>query len=118
MTGPRCIVCGRRIAKNTRSLRFERPWGTHVEGERAVLHGGYMVTVYLAERPRTRAEAQRYTNEPIISSKRGVDGTLSEVRTWDGESYRDPYFCTNRCAQQQGYAAAQHGHRFTWKASA
>lgn len=117
MTGPSCIVCGRKIRKLTRSVRFERPWGTHAEGERAVLHGGYMVTLYMAERPRSRAEAQRYSNEAIISSKRGTDGTLSEVGTWDGESYQDRYFCTNNCAQKQGYAAAQHGHRFTWKAA-
>lgn len=71
-------------------------------------------TIYLASKPKTRAEAQRYVNGEIISASRGSNG-LAHVNYWDGESFADRYFCTNHCAMKQGYASAQHGDRFRWK---
>jgi hypothetical protein len=120
-----CIVCKRPIAKRSSTIYFREPneytppldasWGRvheaiparpdgHREGDK----------LYLAQRPRNREEAQRYVNGTIISASR--DGAvLASVNYWDGESYRDTFFCTNECAMKQGYAAAQDGHRWVWK---
>jgi hypothetical protein len=114
MSGPRCIVCGRPIAKLTKTIWFKAPWGDHPEGSRDD-RNSFLVTIYMTNRPRDRNEAKRFTNHAIISSKRDRDGSIAQIGTWDGESYRDPHFCTLYCAQRQGYAAAQHGHRYTWK---
>lgn len=61
------------------------------------------MTNYLDERfsgkPATREEAQKYTNGIITSASRSADGTyLATAHVWDGESYADEFFCTNRCA--------------------
>lgn len=121
-----CIVCGRPIAKRTSTIYFREPvayrppeprsWGgfhdaieAKPDGHR---EGEY---IYLAQPPETRAEAQRYVNGEIISVQRDGD-VLRQANYWDGESWADPFFCTNACAMKQGYASAQSGDRYKWKA--
>lgn len=121
-----CIVCGRRIAKRTERFYFREPRSYRAPVERS--YGGWYAaqeekpdgfregdTIYLANRPKTKDEAQRYVNGKIISLSRNGD-EISHVNHWDGESYVSKYFCTNTCAIDQGYASAHHGARFTWKA--
>lgn len=44
------------------------------------------------------------------------NGTVGSFVVWDGESYwHAGYFCTNKCAIDQGMAAAKFGQRYTWK---
>jgi hypothetical protein len=125
VTPPRCIVCGRPIAKRTATLYFREPkayqpakptsWGDEWPAQEAkpdgLREGNHL---YLQHRPRTRAEAQRYVNGQIVSSKRRAEFVTS-VNYWDGESYADKYFCTNNCAMRQGYASAAHGARYVWR---
>lgn len=59
--------------------------------------------------PLTKADAQRLLNSTVVGVKMGTkDGQpfVRWARTWDGESYRNPYFCKDRCAMQFGYGVA------------
>ncbi|WP_066725267.1 hypothetical protein [Sphingomonas pituitosa] len=120
-----CIVCGRPIAKRTSDFFFREPvayqppkphsWGGDHNAIEAKPDGWREGnSIYLHQRPRSREEAQRYVNGEIISVRRDGE-VLSRVSYWDGESWQDRFFCTNRCAMDQGYASAQHGHRYLWK---
>lgn len=122
---PKCIVCGRALPKRTDTLYFREPqpyrpaerrqWGGDFPAQEEKPDGFREGnSLYLEHRPRTRTDAQRYVNGQIVSSKRHAD-FLHSVNYWDGESYADEFFCTNNCAQKQGYASAHHGARFTWK---
>lgn len=124
-TRPKCIVCGRALAKRADTLYFREPqpyrpavpyaWGGDFPAQEAKPDGFREGNaLYLDDRPRTRTEAQRHVNGQIISSRRQGD-FLYSVNYWDGESYTDKFFCTNHCAERQGYASAHHGDRFTWK---
>lgn len=65
---------------------------------------------------RTLADCKRHTNEPYVLSAMRSGGLIVRFTVWDGVSYRHlGYFCTNRCAVDQGYASARSGARFTWK---
>lgn len=125
-----CIVCGKTIAKRTHSWYFQRPTreetanvlgrcvkiGTdHPPG--SVDRGDFMSTIYMASehRPGTIDELRRYTNHEVVSTRRDSLGRIDKFSTWDGESYRDPYFHANRCAERQGYASADSGDRFRWR---
>lgn len=120
---PRCIVCGKAIGKRLSHIWFREARGEislgfgHVSPAR--LHGsrtsnGGMTELFLDHLPQTKEEAQRHSNHPIqrVISHRGF---ITQASFWDGESYRDPYFDKGACAIKQGYAAAAHGHRFTWE---
>jgi endogenous inhibitor of DNA gyrase (YacG/DUF329 family) len=87
MSAPLCPMCGKPLAKDTLNIRFAEP------------------------RPRTRAEAQRLTNQHITSVHRyHVNADfISSANVWDGKTYASRYepFCTLRCA----LAFAQAAHR-------
>lgn len=120
--GRKCIVCGRGIPKRLQTIWFRAPTETRtlqfigeVQGKPDGTREGSagMTTLYLADRPRTKEDAARYTNDRILRVR--MDGEfLSSATTWDGESYSDKYFCRDKCAVAQGYASAQHGARFVW----
>jgi len=62
--------------------------------------------------PKTVEDCQRLTNHPIMSVH-GYSGSsdrewwpfIDWFSTWDGESYRDPFFCTDACAAKYGRRA-------------
>lgn len=87
---PYCRLCGKPLKKQTE---------THYFG--AASQGMSFGTSH-PEDPQTRAEAQRYINQRIVSSRRGYRGMV--VTAWDGETYRaeEEYFCTLRCAASYG----------------
>lgn len=129
VAAPPCIVCGRKLAKRTETIRFSPPiapqpayraggqFGYEVEARPGKPAGTREGNVFYLERlPRTKEEARRFVNGTIVSVRRDSrhDG-ICEIGVWDGETYRDKFFCTKECAIRQGYAAAQHGHRFIWK---
>lgn len=120
----RCIVCDKAITKRLTYMwfreprpAFKSPFSTHPEKPDGHREGGSIVTIYLNDRPRTKEQAQRHGNTEVIRIKRDQDGYVTEATFWDGESYRDKYFCSDNCARLQGYASAQHGNRYTWRKS-
>lgn len=63
------------------------------------------------ERPRSRAEAQRLVNGEIIQTRWAEDAEgryIERIQVWDGESYMDPFFCTDSCAAAMGRSVAKH----------
>lgn len=95
---PLCCNCGGPIAKRTRMIMFG---GSNYRDER------------FEGKPTTREEAQKYTNGVITSHRWSADGSyILHANVWDGESYVDDYFCTNRCAIAYArHHARAHGRR-------
>lgn len=97
---PCCCNCGHAIPKRTRMIMFGQQ---NYRDER------------FEGRPKTREEAQKYTNGIVTSSRRSADGSyLLSVNVWDGESYVDEFFCTNRCAISYAHNMARvqtHGRK-------
>lgn len=111
MNSPKCIVCGRPIKKRFCNLWFMPATANgRANGER---DGS---SVYLDTLPPTKEAAQRYINQEIVkvtmSGNMGNGGVLA-IKYWEGD-YEDKFFCTGTCARKQGYASANHGHRYTW----
>lgn len=136
MIAPRCLNCRKPLKKQTTSYLFQNPReylpaGTrpgplghnYPVAERAAKPEGsreqvlpYSWTIYVSEanRPRTKAECQRFSNHPIVSVKRGYNPEkISSFGVWDGESYQRSYdhFCTNDCAGRFAQWAANAGVR-------
>ncbi len=110
-----CIVCGKPIAKATTTVYFKDAESFRREpGSREESYGGQQVELFVTERPRTKSEAQRYLNQPIVSIRRSGEFVYS-AGIWDGESFTNQYFHSNECAILQGIASARGGHRYTWK---
>lgn len=102
---PLCRWCGKAIPKKTRTLHFE---ATEHPSHKSVAE---WADYSYGPRPATKAEAQTRTNALVVSVQRvgyGTDATLiRSVGTWDGESYRDPYFCNGDHARSFGYMMAK-----------
>lgn len=123
----KCIVRGKGLPKVLHYIMFREPQPAcdlpkvfggmkiheKAEGDRDV----YMdiTTIYTSKRPRSKEEAQLLTNQPVIRAP-VKNGVVTQITTWDGESYQDKYFCSDKCCRMQGYASAHHGARFTWSA--
>lgn len=91
---PVCLHCGKPLKKFTVPIWFE-------PGEYRNLHHESATVVWLGDtpRPQTKAEAQRYSNLPVISVHKSYGG-ISYAGTWDGESYGiwgEGLFCTKEC---------------------
>lgn len=63
--------------------------------------------------PRTVEDCQKLTNHPIFAvydygrnAPKEWRGFIEYFTTWDGESYVDEHFCSDRCALQYGRRAA------------
>lgn len=91
---PLCRCCGKKLKRTTVLHEFGIPDGSRRDAWAPRPH---------AQDAATRAEAQRYLNQEIVSSKTSYTGNLI-VATWDGESYRSEqeFFCTLRCAARYG----------------
>lgn len=110
MTRPpskKCIVCGRRVPRRMVFVEVSPPSNPNGTSRHARVN----------EDLRSLADCQRHTNLPfVVSARRDGQGFVRAFNAWDGESYMNGgFFCTNRCAQDQGYASAAHGDRYTWK---
>jgi hypothetical protein len=92
---PYCRTCGRAIKRYTITNFFGYANLQNSSSSR-----------YHAEEIKTRDEAARQLNERVVSFRKGYRGKAI-VGTWDGESYVDPYFCTERCAATFGRMAAR-----------
>lgn len=87
-------------------------------GERETSYGVTQLYLDAGSAPRSKADCQRYANQPVARIKYDANGSVDNFSTWDGESYLDRHFCTDRCAAAQGRASADHGARFTWTTQA
>lgn len=116
MGNPKCIVCGKTIPKKTNTVYL------YPASEKQA-HGSYSQqsiscsTLHVAKEfwPRSIEQCKPFTNGRIVSVQYHNDGTVSSFGVWDGESYQDKFFHSQRCAMMQGYAAAEDGHRWRWK---
>ena len=93
---PRCLQCGRPIAKKMTTLwfRVRDPNGHDRDA------------IKVDKLPANRAEAQLYTNGVVISVRLAYGGGVRSAGVWSGE-YTDPHFCTEGCAARFGRAAAR-----------
>lgn len=109
MSNPKCIVCGKPIAK--RMIRKSFISATLNRRQNYEQEGP---VIYLDEefRPKTIEEAARFTNHTILRVGMMAD-YIFDITWWEG-GYEDEFFHSQRCAAKQGYASAQHGARFTW----
>jgi hypothetical protein len=109
----RCRYCAKPIPKRTQTTFFGSSQKT----------SSSKWWSYREEMPCNKDEAQALLDQPIVSVKwfrteppkdgyvrgsydPGFD-YISQVTTWDGESYADKYFCKGFCAQNLGYMAAR-----------
>ena len=110
-TVPLCRTCGKPLKKWTTTVRF---------GDRFRMSGDDKFKDVF---PKTKDEAQRYINdgkivltkymlkdsrpegEQSLSNRRDflVKDYIREVSIWDGESYRDGFFCNNEHAMEYAY---------------
>lgn len=98
---PLCRYCGKPIGKRTKTIMFGS------SDQEPADHGWYATR---REKPRTRAEAQRFVNHPIVSVRylgEGEDRYVANASVWDGVSYKDDYFCSNDHAQDFAYAVVR-----------
>lgn len=92
---PLCRYCGCKIKKRTRQHWF----GSRMEGS--------AYSTSHVEEPTSKAEVERLTNQQVVHL-RYVNGKVWGATTWDGESYRDEFFCKDEHARDFGYAAVRH----------
>lgn len=104
-SGPVCLYCGKKIAKRMHFLWFLSAAGNRVEpGSRRDN------TVYLDDSPKTKEEAQLYTNYALTRVVFNHTGNVHQITWWEGE-YEDPFFHTKTCAAAFGRSAARAGYR-------
>jgi len=111
-TQPLCRYCAGAIRKRTHTVLF---------GQSQPSLSAYITC--MAEKPISKAEAQRLVNQKIVSlswDHSWEDGVptrsyIHKITTWDGESYEDEFFCTGEHARKFGYASARGGQAMkTW----
>ena len=95
---PLCRSCGKPIAKNT-----HRVW-LDTKGE----YGNTKVDAL----PRTVKDCRKLANGEILHIWRNTPergGGIYSFSWWDGETYKDQFFCTQQCAVKLAYACARGG---------
>ena len=102
-TPPLCHCCGKPIPK-------QNDW--HFVSNTGEISHGYNIAGPLY----SKADCQRKTNHRVISlSYRTPFTTKAEQRsvasftTWDGESYKDEFFCSGPCIERFAYLMALAG---------
>ena len=100
---PLCRTCGKALKRKLEYIVFQ---------ERV---GAFIGRTTRPENPTTRKEVERLVNIPVVYLRRckqaGKEHLIAYAALWDGESYVDPYFCSNRCAETLGRCCAREG---TW----
>lgn len=104
MTQPHCRYCGKAIRKRTHTVYFVK------DEEEKARHTGFATFYsYVIGQPTSKAEAQRLVNAAVVSVRKQGYGPaagvlITQVGTWDGETYEDQFFCTGTHAQDFAYA--------------
>lgn len=109
----RCRYCGKPIPKRTRTVHFGAT-------EFQLANSATSYSSYNTARPTSKAEAQRLVNQQVVSVRwaRGEDygarqagfDHITQVTTWDGESYENPFFCNGTHAHAFAAAAVRAGY--------
>lgn len=101
---PLCRYCGAKIRKATEHTYIR----THGDTQGIRLES----TIFVDELPQTKQQAQRLFNQQIVSVRRNHprDPGITQVSTWDGESYEDKFFCNGSHAKRFAYLMAKNGH--------
>lgn len=112
---PFCRCCGKPIGKRTITL--------YVTPEPTQYDRAEWWNRYLYGAPATKAELQGLLNRVsnslcVVSVKKSSGDCIGETDSdlivggtaWDGESYADEFFCTNRCAIDLARLLARQGH--------
>lgn len=100
-TQPLCRACGKPIPKHTNKVSFGETYSKRFQNTRPVSieEARKLVNTQIVARrwtTPTRLEQGEYvpTGEPRF---------ISEISTWDRESYIDEFFCKGACAQSYAY---------------
>jgi hypothetical protein len=102
-TRPHCMQCGKAIAKFTDTVWVR----SYPEARAPGLSRHILGPVY------SKAECQARVNEEVVSVSYWVHAEGEERRhithfsIWDGESWKDPFFCNGTCCQQYAYRMAR-----------
>lgn len=114
---PRCRWCGKRIAKHTTHHFVDGSGYAFKEDNKIVTLDDINKTtnefIVSVKYHYEKEEYEDLTPNEIYSKKivRRTSGrrTIHEYTTWDGESYKDEFFCNGDHARNFGYAAACKG---------
>ena len=106
MIAPKCLFCGVPIDKQSRVTYFrDRPLSRFEEEENARPTGFKYVQV--AALPKSQKGAQQLLADQILTVRRSKDGrSITAAHTWDGKSYKDPFFCNGAHAKKFAYRCA------------
>lgn len=115
---PLCRFCGGKIKKVTESHSlWQNHWQKRIDPtfvpETKVGYNNIETEINRSFEecvfPKTREEAQKLFNQPIISVRWCSDKSrgIEIVSTWDGETYEDEFFCNGNHAKMFAYAAAR-----------
>lgn len=117
MTGPLCRNCGTPIGKTSRmvNLVLQR---TKYQRDHHSDHGGGSRYLLVDAFPTSKAECQKLTNWQVIAVMWAKvyhdDGSVTkphirQFHEWDGEHFKDKFFCKGSCAQEFAYLLADEG---------
>lgn len=100
--GPRCIYCHKAIPRRVNYVEVRSsvaPFACHAGTPIADL--------------RTIEDCRKYSRTEHVYALRLWHGYVYRFSTWDGKTWRDPYFCKDNCAKAFGYTAAKAGWKVT-----
>lgn len=118
---PYCRCCGKPISKHTNHFYLTTEM-TELERQSNQRHSGSEYQsryIEVPSFPKTKAQLQAFSNARITSVKYTEirdnyddddpkDRYISQFTSWDGESYRDQFFCNRTaCAVDFAYALAK-----------
>jgi hypothetical protein len=126
---PLCRYCGKPIAKKTEIVRvYDKEPKTSYQDDEVVrtamgirktgrkITRRYEIGRYIVGTFTAAAEAQKLVNDQVVSIRyfqEMKDGRVTgkklidHLTVWDGESYKDRFFCSGSHAQLFAYVAAQ-----------
>lgn len=116
---PLCRSCGKPIPKHTRHFRVTTKLTDLEKDQNNRGDDEYRLRILQVDAfPTNKKELQKLTNAKVVSvgytrikdhwdDEHWKEQYISEFTTWDGESYRDAYFCNStRCAVKFAYMTA------------
>ena len=101
-TGPKCIYCHRGIPRTVRTIWVR-------SSDPAPGLGRLDVTGDL----RSLDDCRKHAGSKHVYAPRQWHGLIYRYSVWDGQTFRDHFFCSDNCAKLFGYTAAGAGWRVT-----
>lgn len=109
---PLCRYCGEQLQKSTQTIYFRDRALNDYERHTNEGSSSFQGYVQVATFPNTTAECQRLVNSGTVVSVRYSQARGSGIgycSVWDGESYKDEFFCTGDHARRFAYIVAREG---------